>query len=271
MAPTVVTSWFFSGMFMIKAMTGTVTAQKEIQHPAAFITSVNVVTNPPVKKNYDENAKSWYAVYKTGNIIHVYLAVTDPAQQRKIVMNGVELWIDTKGKKNKKTGIIFPFVTHNDNEKPALVHPPALNEPGLPYSSHTGPDTNNIKYLTAAIALQREMKLTGFKEDLNGIQNIHHPSGIAVSVYFIKDTLVYDVQLPVNTLSEPVLLHSHLAVCLIEKGMKGMTMAGFGGNDMLPGENGDGMVPPPGKEDGMHLFEDDEIWYKLSLKDAGTW
>jgi len=43
----------------------------------------------PVKKNYDEEAKSWYAVYNTGNTIHVYLAVTDPLQQRKIVTNGI--------------------------------------------------------------------------------------------------------------------------------------------------------------------------------------
>ena len=138
-------------------------------------------------------------------------------------MNGVQLWIDTKGKKNKKTGILFPFIIYNENERTT----PAFNGPDAVSGNRTGPDTNNIKALALAIASLREMKLTGFKEGLNGMQNIHHPSGIHISVYFIKDTLVYDAQLPVNTLFEPVLVNSYISVCLIEKGM---TMPGFGGN-----------------------------------------
>ena len=218
----------------------------------------------PVKKNYDEDAKSWYAVYNTGNIIHVYLAVTDPLQQRKIVTNGLELWIETKGKKNKKTGILFPVTLHEAGERPVQATPPGFSGPGG-FGNHP-PDTNNIQVLETAIALQREMKLTGFKEDLNGMQNIHHPSGIQVSLYFIKDTLVYDAQLPVNTLSDPISVNSRMAVCLVEKGSP---LPGFDGNEMLPDGAGNGMMPPPGPgpggEEGMRMFQDNTIWYKFSL------
>jgi hypothetical protein len=239
-----------------------------VQQTPVFNNNMSAAVSMPSKKNYDENSKSWYAVYNTGDIIHVYLAVIDPLQQRKIINNGMELWIDTKGKKNKKTGILFPFNAHVSTERPIQGAQTGFNGPGG-FENHAGADTNNIQLLEKAIALQREMKLTGFKEDLNGLQNIHHPSGIRVSLYFVKDTLVYDAQLPVNTLSEPLSVNLHISVCLVEKGM---TMPGPGGNEMPPdGGGGDGMMPPPGGpppggEDGMRMFQDNTIWYKLLLQ-----
>jgi hypothetical protein len=256
-------------LFFMASRSICLTAQADlVQQPPASGSNMSTSVTVPFKKNYDEDAKSWYAVYNTGNIIHVYLAVTDPLQQRKIVTNGMELWIDTKGKKNKKTGIFFPVNTHEPNEKPLQTPPPGFNGPGS-FDNHTGPDTNSIQSLKTAIAHQREMKLTGFKEDLNGLQNIDHPSGIHVSLYFVKDTLVYEAQLPVNTFSEPLSVNLHISVCLVEKGM---TMPGPGGNEMPPdGGGGDGMMPPPGGpppggEDGMGMFQDNTIWYKLVLQ-----
>jgi hypothetical protein len=264
-------------VFLIMSNTGGLAAQTDaVQQKPVPTGNIGAPAAVPVKKNYDEDAKSWYAVYNTGNIIHIYLAVTDPMQQRKIVTNGMELWIDAKGKKNKTTGILFPVITHAANEKPMQGPPPGFNGNGPgSFDNHNGPDTNNIQALEKNIALQREMKLTGFKQELNGLQNIHHPSGIQVSLYFIKDTLVYDAQLPVNTLSEPLSVNSHISVCFIEKGM---AMPDFGGNQMPPPDGGgDGMMPPPGGgggpgpggEDRMRMFQDDIIWYKFSLLNTG--
>jgi len=229
----------------------------------------------PVKKIYDEEAKSWYAVYATSDTIHVYLAVTDPMQQRKIISNGLELWVDTRGKKNKKTGILFPVMVHATGDRPMQGPPPAFNGAGGP-ESRALPDTNNIAWLKKAIAVQREMKLTGFRNDLNGLQNIDHPSGIQVSLYFIKDTLVYNAQLPINTLPESPALNSRIAICLVEKGM---AMPDFGGNGMPPegGGGGDGMMPPPGGpggappggEEGMRIFQDNSIWFKFVWQHTG--
>lgn len=222
-----------------------------------------------VKKTYNEAAKSWYAVYNTASSLRVYLAVTDPQQQEKIVMNGIQLWIDARGKKNKKTGILYPFVSTVNKTSSS---PPDINRPL--YFNAGGHGTVNIQALETTVAAYHEMQLTGFKEDLNGVQNSHHPSGIHVSMYFIKDTLFYEAQLPLNTLPEAPVLNSHISVGIIEKGMP---LPGFNGNGgMLPpdggGPGGDGMMPPPGGpapggEEGMRIFEDDIIWYKLSLQD----
>ena len=158
-----------------------VTAQKTAA-PQQFLFSSNknILPAATAKQTYDEDAKSWYAVYTAGSTVHVYLAITDPEQQKKVIMNGIELWFDSKGKKNKKTGILFPFMDASNKHGPAGD----TNRPEL-FNGHET-DTVNMQALATAIASQHEMKLTGFKEDLNGIQNIYHPSGDRSCVVFQK-------------------------------------------------------------------------------------
>ncbi|MFT3933758.1 MAG: hypothetical protein QM726_09105 [Chitinophagaceae bacterium] len=248
------------------------------QQFASFTTGKPSASAIPVKKNYDEDARSWYAVYNTGNTLHVYLAVTDPVQQRKIVMNGLEIWIDAKGKKNKKTGILFPIALTDKMPKPQPGLNNGNNRPGG-FIQGNGVDTNAIHDLEKNIAQQHEMKLTGFKDELNGLQSTQHPSGIAVALYFSKDTLIYEAQLPLNTLSETIPLNSRVSVGIVEKGRQ-MGIMGDG-NGMPPpdgggpGGGGDGNMPPPGGpppfgEDGMRIFEDNTIWCKLTIEASGT-
>jgi hypothetical protein len=79
--------------------------------------------------------------------------------------------------------------------------------------------------------------------------------------YFVKDTLLYEAQLPLNTLSEPLSVNSRISAGMAEKGMP-------------PNGLGDVMTPPPGPppggEDGMRIFEDNIMWYRLSLQDTIT-
>ncbi|HSC39125.1 MAG TPA: hypothetical protein VLD19_14685 [Chitinophagaceae bacterium] len=64
---------------------------------------------PPIKMRYDEDAKTGYSVSNSDRLLKVRLWIADPLQQAKIMENGLELWIDTKGKKNKITGILYPL------------------------------------------------------------------------------------------------------------------------------------------------------------------
>ena len=75
------------------------------------------------------------------------------------------------------------------------------------------------------------MRLTGFKEGLNGVQNNLRRSGICASLHFIEDTLVYQAQLPLNTLAEQPDVHSHLSVGLVAKGSP---INGLGGAECRP-------------------------------------
>ena len=218
------------------------------------------------KRIYNEAAKTWYGMYCASDTLYISIAVTDPVQQRKLVMNGLEVWIDPRGKKNKKTGILYPFNAINKREERRpegnLPPPPAEDAPRL--------DPDRLPMLEKQVARLHEMRLTGFKEELNGVQNNFHPSGIRVSFSFVKDTLLCQAQLPLNTLIESPYVHSHWSVGLIEKGNP---VSFYGGESLPPGGAGDGMMPPPGpppgEEDGMRIFEDDIIWYRLPLQNAG--
>lgn len=219
-----------------------------------------------IKRIYNEAAKTWYAIYCASDTLYISIAVTDPVQQRKLVMNGLEVWIDPRGKKNKKTGILYPFnaVDMRNEKHPEENLPPPAGEdaPRL--------DPGRLPTLEKQVARQHEMQLTGFKEELNGVQNNFHPSGIRVSFSFVKDTLLCQAQLPLNTLIESPDVHSHWSVGLIKKGNP---MGFYGGESLPPGGAGDGMMPPPGpppgEEDGMRIFEDNIIWYRLPLQNAG--
>ena len=174
-------------------------------------------------------------------------------------------------------GFIQIVHEHQEPGKKERPAPPAFSQSMArpnPFNTSDGHDTLNIHALQNMLAARHDMKLTGFKEDLNGIQNAHHPSGIYVSLNFIKDTLVYEAQLPLNTLSETVLLNSRIAVGIVEKGM---TQSGMNENGMPPPDGGpgaDGMMPLPGPypggEEGMRIFEDNSIWCKILLQQSNT-
>lgn len=229
--------------------------------------SSETCTSAVTGKTYDEEARSWYSVCLAADTLFICLAVTDPVQQRKLVMNGLEVWIDPKGKKNKKTGILYPFsAAARPEDRPGQGMPPPP-----PPEEAVGFNTNQVPLLEKQVARQHEMRLTGFKEDLNGIQNNFHPSGIRVSFSFVKDTLLCQAQLPLNTLAENGGVHSRWSVGLIEKGS---TLNFFGSDPMPPGGAGEGMMPPPGpppgEEGGMRIFEDNIIWYRLPAQNTGV-
>ena len=176
---------------------------------------------PGVKIQYDEYAKSWYSIYSNGGAIHVYLAVADTLQQRKITANGIELWIDTKGRKRKKTGILFPY------------------------------------------AGKTEMKLVGFTDELNGIQNSIHASGLRLTIH-LNDlgVLIYEAQVPLAVFSKPPAMNTRINIGIAEKGMP---LPNFDMHEMPPQSAIPADEPPTMADMDIHLFEDTTIWHKFTL------
>jgi hypothetical protein len=68
-----------------------------------------------IKKMMDEDAYTQYAIYDDAKYIFIQLYITDSLQKRKVLKNGMEVWIDVKGKKNKVTGILFPLAAAVNN------------------------------------------------------------------------------------------------------------------------------------------------------------
>lgn len=208
------------------------------------LTNIAVTAQEPAFR-YQEVAATWYRCFIQNGCVMVELKLTDSTAKEKMLRNGAELWFDTKGKRNKKAGLAFPLAASAGN-------PPSKTSPAALFPAA------GAGHLATCVT---EMKLSGFSESINGIQNQHHPSGIMVSIRFLNDTLMYTAQLPLNILALCGELTSKLGVGIVIKGMSkpfaAMPPEG-------PIEGGPPPGPAPGDRDGnIRLLEDDEFWCKL--------
>jgi hypothetical protein len=245
---------------------------------------VMVAAQPvPLKLLYDEEAKTSYCVVTRDSLLTVQLWVADAAQQVKILQNGLELWVDVKGRQHKTTGIMYPLPV-----KP--THPFAAKGSAMPQQrpEATGGETPAdaaretmpqnkqrvpAQALQAMIASQKEIQLRGFGEELNGFQNQHHPSGLDVSLRLFNDTLYYRAQIPLRLLAGFTGINQRMSIGIIEKGKEPKEFEGNmpgmggpppgGGEGMGPGGPPPGGGAPPDMEAMQQLFATNVFWYKF--------
>lgn len=246
---------FMTGYFYSNGQT-IINLEPEMPAPVAALAQ-----QPGLKSWYNKTTRTWCSIYNDNKTVYIQLSITDLLQQKKVVENGIELWIDIKGKKKKNTGIIFPWAA----TLPTNDHPSSRNDnkfPGPPDDNAKAPEKTAIRQQLKSLAsLQREMKLKGFVDELNGIQNANHPSGLHVSLQFKHDTLIYRAIIPLQTLGRPVSFNTNITIGIVEKGV-------------LPAP-GDDMMPPPGPQpdeafspgdNAKQFLADDIIWYRFTLR-----
>lgn len=250
------------------------TAQAPLNTQAAG-TSYRSTLPAGVKIMNDEDAYTLYSVYNDDKAIYVKLFITDSLQKRKILQNGIELWVDAKGKRNKVTGILFPLSVRGNNypgggNRDAAGGPPSFSQNN---TSKKNTDTS----IAELIVKRQEAELKGFGDAaVNVRQNIAAlPGGISAGMYLAGDTLIYGVVLPFNILGNDVLAAKTVSIGIIEKGVDlpgfgEMGGGGPGGEIGGGGEGGPPPGPPPGDMQGggadiARLFDANIIWYKLKV------
>lgn len=251
-----------------------------ISHAQVAITIPEQVTNnapvqPYVKQQYDEDAYTWYGAYADDKNIYIRLAVKDSTQKAKLLQNGLELWVDSKGKKNKITGIMFPLgekanVYLGGGNRNAAGGPPSF------FTNNPGENKNADSVLAQKISRQTEAELKGFTGDVNGRQPLQKLAGFGIIMYMQHDTLVYNLTIPLCSIAT-----SDKGVVSIGVFEKGIELPGFDGGgpggDMDGGGGPPGGGPPPGggmgpggdgAPDGFDMkrvFQTNVIWYKVKL------
>lgn len=227
---------------------------------------------------FDKTSKVWHSERNDGQTIEVIVKIGDPSRQMKILRNGLEIWIDTKGKKNKKTGVLYPLASASMTGAPRQ----AAFTPTSERSAGQGDNRPNMHLAIAAMLQEKkEIELKGFKEELNGKHHISFSTGIELAISFgEKDTMEYRIRVPLSLLPNPVTPAKPIAIGIIMKGMQMPDMAqgggfpggedGPGGNMPPPGGGGGGGMPPggrgqngPSSSDMQELFKEDIIWVKL--------
>lgn len=264
---SILTTLFISGSYLYSSAQAVINLEPEMPAPVAALSK-----QPGLKSWYDKTSKMLCCMYNDQKAVYIQLAITDLLQQKKVIENGIELWIDSKGKKKKHTGLLFPLPA----SQPAAGHMPTPNEsmPAFtPPTENIHPNDKEIRQQLIAQAMQqREMKVIGFNDELNGTQNAKHPSGLQASLQFNHDTLIYEAIIPFHTLAKPVSNNTTLTIGIIAKGM----LPGNSGGNGMPEFDGppDEMMPPPGPPPGeapddevrVQLWKDDLIWYRYVVR-----
>ncbi len=212
---------------------------------------------------YDKEASTSYSVTNDSEGICIRVMTLEPSQQRKILRNGLELWLDPRGKKNKSIGILFPLPSKGRSNVQQGGGSQRSSDGPPPFSPGSANDTgqqDEKKMLRSLVEGQKEMK----------ILNIPNSSGLRVSLHFAGDTLIYEVQIPLTVFPASFSFEKPLGIGIIEKGAP---LPDFGANEMPGGDGGPpggGMMPagpPPGNfsdDEGMQkLFADDSIWFRF--------
>lgn len=242
-------------------------AQVVIPTPEQFGSTMQ----PVVKQQYDEDAFTWYAAYTDDKNIYVRLALKDSLQKRKLLQNGMELWIDSKGKKNKITGIMFPL-GEKANMYPGGGNRNAAGGPPPFFTTNTNDNTNADSVLAVMAGKQQEAELKGFAGNINGRQPLGKLTGFTITTGMQHDTLLYTAVIPLAAFMQQP-LKGAISIGIFEKGIE---LPGFNGGDGPGGDMdgggglppGDGMGGPPGEGPGgdidmRRLFQTNVIWYKL--------
>jgi len=263
------TSCYVFAACTLFAFTTKAAAQVVVTTPEQFGGS----TQAYVKQQYDEDAFTWYAAYSDDKNIYVRLAIKDSLQKRKLLQNGMELWIDSKGKKNKVTGIMFPLGEKVDMY-PGGGNRNAAGGPPPFFTTNTNDNTNADSALAQLAGRQKEAELKGFAGDINGRQPLQKLQGFIITAGMQHDTLLYTATIPLAALGQQA--KGTVSIGIFEKGIDipGFNGGGDGpGGDMdggggPPPGGGDGMGPPPGEGPGgdfdmRRLFQTNVIWCKL--------
>lgn len=222
---------------------------------------------------YDKESKVMYAISNDAQSVIVSLKIGDPLQQMKLMRNGLEVWVDYKGKTNKKTGIKYPLPSSG-----------GFQQQGMQAPRNSNPDeTPSIRpMIELLMATKREVELVGFKEELNGKFDITGIKTINIGIGFgEKDTILYQCSIPFSAFAQALDFSRTFSVGIVLKGMErpdmnGAGMPGGGGppaGAMMSSGGGMGGGRMRGMGGGMpdmremeKMFSDNIIWQKIQFK-----
>jgi hypothetical protein len=224
--------------------------------------------DPLIERPYtkDDDTNFSYSIFNDDHSIIVALKVQDPAEAVKLARNGMEIWIDPKGKKNKKIGVHYPLGPSADDLQPRQNRMMEMNSG----------DTGSVflrKQAVITLLRKKDVEYVGFKPEINGRKDISDTGNISIATaYPAKDALYYSVRIPFTAFREPIDPHHPFSVGII---IKGMQMGNGGSDGGSPGDDGGpgGGGPPPGGgpggsdgDDFRKIFGDDAVWQKVNLK-----
>jgi hypothetical protein len=187
-------------------------------------------------------------------------------EQMKVLRSGIDIRFNSKGKKKAEATLHYPIGGRTDLG--GRMNP----------NDHRDRKTIHLMYLLQ----MQDMELSGFKNGVNGFQNIKSgKNGITAAVNWDSvNVMVYEARIPFTVFAVDIRAANPLAVGIVIKGIPkprdaqgremkegnpGDAQGGYGqdrSGGMRPGGMGmEGQMQGPG--DNNKMFEDDEIWRSI--------
>ena len=188
---------------------------------------------------YDKDTKCGYTISNDTRNLYLCFSFADEMTQMKILHAGMEIWLDTLGKKKHTIGILFP-----------LPSVPMLNrEAGEPYmNGRNGKRPDKLSARKKFLSEYHELELVGFSGAEEGLIPRENVYGIHVNINWDENNnMIYESVIPFKTFYKDSLSSSDntkvFALNLIIKAQE-MPQMGPGmrpaGNMGMPGG---GMIP----------------------------
>ena len=153
---------------------------------------------------YDTKTKLNYSVSNDAQNLYICLRATDDQVEKGIMRYGLQLWIDTTGKKNQQVGIQFPMVQRMDASEQGSGqkrHGGDDNGGQGQQYTYTAPDTSRInRQHRTFVAGAKEMRLSGFRTVSDGLMELPDDYGIQVAINWDSaGTMIYEAAIPFKT------------------------------------------------------------------------
>lgn len=208
--------------------------------------------------SYDVSTKCIYSIANDGSNLYIFVKSTDQMQQIKMIQGGIEIWIDTKMKRNKTTGIKFPL---------------GGGTMEMPANRNSQPDPKQMRQQLKLKMLN--MELTGFRSEYNGKHSIYSTTHIKPVIdWDDKDNLIYELAIPFSSLDTSLTTNlNNISIGFVIKALTmPKEMGRSAGGGMPPGERQppSGMMRPGGNQTDRsameNMMKENSFWTKYTIE-----
>jgi hypothetical protein len=154
----------------------------------------------------DDNTNVNYSVSNDSNYLYIFIETNSEANVSGITQKGLQLWIDTTGKKNHQAGILCPFPQSPPVSTPATQQRPQRNW-NTGNNQQGNPDTTVSAKHRHFLERTKQIHITGFKTVGDGLLQLPDTVGINVGVSWDNSNdLEYEVAISLKSLLKYPLL-----------------------------------------------------------------
>lgn len=214
-------------------------------------------------KYYFEDSGVSVGLINDGKYLYVSMMTENPMLRTQIMRQGLIVWLDPRGGKNKTFGIKFPLGRQGGEQDEEETDSRAMMD-----------EIAREELMQRLQESMTELEVLGPDDEVLGRMDIENTKGIEVQMRNAGGTFVYELMVPLATSEEyPFALGAEpgdvIGVGFLSPKMQMRRPSGVRGGGRIPGGGG-GMPPGGGGGMGRLMPQDLKIWAIVQLSSGST-